>query len=95
MGLTQEGLAEKANVDTAYLSDVERGRRNLTIDNIEKIAKGLKVEPLRLFLFHSYSRDASQEDKVIAKEKVLDFLEGLPEKKRKALLRIVSDIARL
>ncbi|MBI3793528.1 MAG: helix-turn-helix transcriptional regulator [Nitrospinae bacterium] len=93
-GLTQEKLAEKSGLDAAYLGDVERGRRNLTIDNIEKVAKGLKVEPFRLFLFHLDSRDASVENKAIIKEKILDYIETLPEKKRKALLRIVSDIAR-
>lgn len=94
-GLTQEKLAERAGLETAYLGDIERGKRNLTIDNIEKIARGFKIEPFKLFLFHSGSSDTVVENKVMAKEKFLDYLENLPEKKRKILLRIVSDIAHL
>lgn len=94
-GLTQEKLAEKAGLETAYLGDVERGKRNLTIDNIEKIAKGFNIEPFKLFLFQLERVDASAENRTVAKEKVLDFIENLPEKKRKALLRIVSDISHI
>jgi transcriptional regulator with XRE-family HTH domain len=40
-GLSQEQLAEKADVDRTYLSDVERGARNLGIKNVARIAKAL------------------------------------------------------
>lgn len=94
-GLTQEKLAERAGLETAYLGDVERGKRNLTIDNIEKIARGFKIEPFRLFLFQLEGVDDTVESKIGAKEKVLDYIDTLPEKKRRILLRIVSDISRI
>jgi transcriptional regulator with XRE-family HTH domain len=34
--------------DRTYLSGVERSERNVSIDNIARIAKGLKIEPWRL-----------------------------------------------
>ena len=37
-GLTQEELAVKAASDQRFVSEMERGERNLTIDNIENIA---------------------------------------------------------
>lgn len=37
-GLTQEELAVKAASDQRFISEMERGERNLTIDNIENIA---------------------------------------------------------
>lgn len=46
--LTQEALAEKANLDRTYLSDVERGTRNLGVKNIVRIAKALGVPPAKL-----------------------------------------------
>ncbi len=48
-GLTQEKFAEMANFKMAYVSIVENGEANLTLNNIEIIAKALKVEPELLF----------------------------------------------
>ena len=47
--LTQEKFAEIANFKMAYVSIVENGEANLTLNNIEIIAKALKVEPELLF----------------------------------------------
>jgi transcriptional regulator with XRE-family HTH domain len=43
-GLSQEALAHAAGLNRTYLSAVERAERNVSIDNIGRIAKGLKVE---------------------------------------------------
>jgi transcriptional regulator with XRE-family HTH domain len=50
-GLTQEQLAHRAGMDYKYLGGVERGERNITIDNIERIVRALGVEPYEPFLF--------------------------------------------
>jgi len=39
--LTQEELAERADLHTTYLSSVERGERNIALENIIAIAKAL------------------------------------------------------
>ena len=41
--MSQECLAFEADLHRTYVSDVERGSRNISIQNIEKIAKALKV----------------------------------------------------
>jgi transcriptional regulator with XRE-family HTH domain len=41
-GLSQEDFAKKVDLDRTYISDVERGERNVSILNLFKIAKGLK-----------------------------------------------------
>jgi transcriptional regulator with XRE-family HTH domain len=44
-GLSQEALAGKSGVHWTFLGQVERGRRNLSLHNLLKIAGGLDVDP--------------------------------------------------
>jgi transcriptional regulator with XRE-family HTH domain len=43
-GFSQEKLAEKAELNSAYVSDVERGEENISVDALVRIAQALKVE---------------------------------------------------
>lgn len=45
LGLSQEDLAEAAGVHRTYIGMIERGEKNVTIYNIERIAQALKVRP--------------------------------------------------
>jgi transcriptional regulator with XRE-family HTH domain len=47
-GLSQERLAELAQVHRTYIGDVERGKRNIALVNITRLAKALKVTPSEL-----------------------------------------------
>jgi len=42
-GLSQEDLAFSSGLDRTYISGVERGIRNLTINSLEAIIKGLGI----------------------------------------------------
>ncbi len=44
-GISQEKLAFKCKLHRTYISDIERGLRNVSIKNIEKISKALGVPP--------------------------------------------------
>lgn len=42
-GLSQEKFALQISMDRTYLASVESGKRNVSINNIEKIANGLGI----------------------------------------------------
>ena len=46
--LTQEVLAEKANMDRTYVSDIERGVRNPGIKNVARLAEALGISSAKL-----------------------------------------------
>lgn len=47
--LTQEGLAEASGLHVSYVAQVERGLRNISLDQIYKLARGLKCPVARFF----------------------------------------------
>jgi transcriptional regulator with XRE-family HTH domain len=60
-GLSQEGMAELADLDRAYYGGVERGERNVAALNLVKIAVALKAEVGDLFPPLSALRKAADE----------------------------------
>jgi transcriptional regulator with XRE-family HTH domain len=48
-GISQEKLGELAKVHRTYVGMIERGEKNITLTNIEKFAKALKVNIQDLF----------------------------------------------
>ena len=51
LGISQEELADLASLDRTYITSVERGRRNISIVNIEKLAIALKITLKEFFDF--------------------------------------------
>lgn len=50
LGLSQEGLASDAGLHRTYVGAIERAERNLSLDNIERLAVALKVAPAELLI---------------------------------------------
>jgi len=48
-GLSQEQLAFKADLHRTYIGMIERAEKNITLVNIEKIAKALDIDIKELF----------------------------------------------
>jgi len=44
-GFTQEALADAAELDRSYVGSVERGERNLSIENVCRLAEAIGVSP--------------------------------------------------
>lgn len=44
-GLTQTTFAKRAGVSRGYLSDIERGARNVSVEVLVKLARALHVTP--------------------------------------------------
>ncbi len=51
IGISQEELADIAELDRTYITSVERGKRNISIVNVEKLAKALQVSLAEFFTF--------------------------------------------
>lgn len=54
-GLSQKDLSFIADLDRSYIASVESGARNISIVNIEKIARALKVSIKQFFNNETFS----------------------------------------
>ena len=89
-GLSQEELAEKADLHYTYIGGVERGERNLSLKSIERIASALKIDIRELFALH-----LSEKSDAKSKEIISDINNLLLTKDIKILqlvMRIIKDI---
>lgn len=49
-GLSQEAFAEKCGIHRTYISAIECFRRSISLENIQRIADALAIEPYKLFI---------------------------------------------
>lgn len=49
-GLSQESLSSKSGLHRTYISSLERGKRSVSLGNIQKIATALEIEPYMLLV---------------------------------------------
>lgn len=58
MGVSQEAFAEKCGMHRTYISAIECFRRSISLENIQRIAEALEIEPYVLLL------ETTKEEKV-------------------------------
>jgi len=49
--IMQATLAEKLDMDVRYLSDIERGKKNIPLKTLHKISTILNINPVELFVY--------------------------------------------
>lgn len=88
-GLTQEQLAESADMNSIYLSNIERGKENPTLNLIIKISTALDVEMWELF---DFKHEASSK---VLKEMLKKYANEIDNnEKLKTAVRVVRAIMR-
>jgi CheY-like chemotaxis protein/DNA-binding XRE family transcriptional regulator len=50
MGISQEELADRSGLHRTYITDIERGARNMTVESMAKLAAALRVPMTELFI---------------------------------------------
>ena len=50
LGISQETFAEKCGLHRTYISAIERYRRSIALENVQRIADALEIETYKLFL---------------------------------------------
>jgi transcriptional regulator with XRE-family HTH domain len=89
-GLSQEKMAERAGVNGKYYSEIERGKRNVTIRVLEKIATNLGVSLEDLFRFPTDERLSPKGEEVVAL--IIALLKSKDEKALTKLKTFLTDI---
>ena len=88
-GWTQQELAEEAELDYKYLGAVERGERNITIDNVQKIAAGLGLDAHQLFLFSTRGKLGAEK---LTEAKIRDLLKYSSPEEKDLMWRVLREI---
>ncbi|MDQ0493874.1 helix-turn-helix domain-containing protein [Paenibacillus brasilensis] len=89
-GLSQEALAEKAGFNSSYIGFVERAERNISLKNLEKIAKALNVSVNQLLTYVKENDELTEEDLSI--KHILSLLRTREAKDTEMALKVLTDI---
>ncbi|MEN9786959.1 MAG: Helix-turn-helix domain [Pseudomonadota bacterium] len=87
-GLSQQELAERASLDPASLSRIERGRAGLHVDTVERLAAALRV-PVAALLDEDASVRLTSD---VHRAELLHAYDALPPSRRDALLIVARTL---
>jgi transcriptional regulator with XRE-family HTH domain len=88
-GYTQEQLAEAIDINAKYLSSVERGEENPTLDLLLRLSKGLQVELPELFQFVQEGESRER-----LRQKVEGLIADLNEEELRRVVRVLEALIR-
>lgn len=86
-GWSQEELAERADLHTTYIGQLERGEKNATIESISKVAAALNISLSKLF--ENISLAPSEKD---IPSRCYDLIQKQPLRDQKLLLDILDTV---
>jgi len=84
--MSQERLGELAGLHTNYIGSIERGEKNVTIESLVKVTRGLDITLDELF---RYVEPKENRDELHA---IIDLLFNRPEEDRKLALKLLEDV---
>lgn len=73
-GITQEALAERANVHRTYVCDLEGGARNVSLEIIERLACALEISTGELFSQPAGQPNGGKEAKTVTRRDLINIL---------------------
>lgn len=89
-GLSQEALAEKAGFNASYIGFIERAERNISLNNLDKIAAALNVGVNQLFTYIEEQENLTDEDSTV--KEILFMLRGRDPKDAQMAKNILIEI---
>ena len=87
-GLTQEKFAELCGVSSRYISELERGEANVTVNILESVADSLGVKLKNLFDIEHES------ERGLLMEEIVELLDAANEEQLKTIYRILTAVVR-
>jgi transcriptional regulator with XRE-family HTH domain len=93
-GWTLEELAFRSGVHANYLGDAERGRRNLSLASLNKIARGLGVEPAVLLRGTPKAPENRDEKLYRVARRFVSLVRDKTAEEQRTLLRILREASR-
>ena len=82
MGMTQQKLADEAELSYTYISQLERGEKDPSVKTLEKVARALKTRPEFLI--------SEGEDETVLIKKLVSEVQGKDTKKIKLAFKVVK-----
>lgn len=89
-GLSQEQLGENSGFHLTYIGGVERGTRNISLANLERIASTLEVDVHELFQYHHEFGELRDKGEVL--KEAIDLLASREESEIKMAVKILNTI---
>jgi CheY-like chemotaxis protein/DNA-binding XRE family transcriptional regulator len=74
LGVSQEELAERAGLHRTYISDVERGARNVSLESIEKLARALEISVSALLSYYREPVADNTQARFLSPDELVDIL---------------------
>ncbi len=91
-GISQEKLAEIANLNVSFIGQIERGVKKPTVETIEKIVNALDISFYELFSFKEI-KDKSLNSSIT--DKIVFEIAHLPLKEQEAVYKIVKQVLQI
>jgi transcriptional regulator with XRE-family HTH domain len=89
LGITQEFIAERLDVNPSHISNIERGRAHPSLTTLVKIASILQCS-VDCFLCEEYTYEHKRKKSVSMDDQIVKKLQYCNEKTKKQLLQIID-----